>query len=94
MAPLLHRAAIMSRATMSLEMCVQSFAFLDSPTPISFLEEYTSVMKPVVQALNILQSETKMFMGYLLPTLSILRQSLHLWRGRQLQLLVDILFRY
>ena len=48
--------------------------FTDAET--SFLAEYTSVMKPVAQALNILQSESKMFMGYLLPTVSILRQTL------------------
>jgi len=43
---------------------------------VKFLEEYLSVMKPVTQALNILQSEGKMFMGFLLPTISILREKL------------------
>lgn len=43
---------------------------------VKFLEEYISVMKPVTQALNILQSEGKMFMGFLLPTISILREKL------------------
>jgi len=37
---------------------------------VKFLEEYISVMKPVTQALNILQSEGKMFMGFLLPMIS------------------------
>ena len=43
---------------------------------VKFLEEYLSVMKPVTQVLNILQSEGKMFMGFLLPTISILREKL------------------
>lgn len=43
---------------------------------VKFLEEYLSVMKPVTQSLNILQSEGKMYMGFLLPTISILREKL------------------
>ncbi|XP_048103459.1 uncharacterized protein LOC125297258 isoform X1 [Alosa alosa] len=35
---------------------------------ISFLEEYSRVMKPVAAALDILQAETNSYMGWLLPT--------------------------
>jgi len=34
-------------------------------TEVAFLQEYVRVMKPVAQALNILQLEMKMYMGYL-----------------------------
>jgi len=43
---------------------------------LAFLTEYVAVMKPVAQALNILQSESKMFMAYLLPTITILKEKL------------------
>jgi len=43
---------------------------------VAFLTEYVAVMKPVAQTLNSLQSETKMFMGYLLPTIMILKDKL------------------
>jgi len=43
----------------------------------AFLKEYMGVMKPVIQALNILQSEAKMFMGYLLPMITILQEKLN-----------------
>lgn len=38
-----------------------------SPAEMSFLNEYRKVMKPLVSALNILQSETNTYMGWLLP---------------------------
>jgi hypothetical protein len=47
-----------------------------SVAELSFLSDYASVMKPLAQALNILQAETKMYFGYLLPTITRLRQKL------------------
>ena len=53
--------------------------FRFKPAEILFLKDYTQVMKPVAQALNILQGETNhsnAFMGYLAPTISILKDKL------------------
>ena len=43
---------------------------------LSFLREYLSAMKPVAQALNIMQSEKHMLLGCLIPTIMILREKL------------------
>lgn len=43
-----------------------------SPVEISFLEEYAKTMGPLAKAFNILQSETDVQMGWLLPTLMLL----------------------
>jgi len=48
---------------------------------VAFLEEYVRVMKPVAQALNILQAETKMYMGFLLPNICILKEKLNKLQG-------------
>lgn len=47
-----------------------------SPAEIAFLKEYCTVMKPVVKALNILQSETNTHMGWLLPVIFQLQAKL------------------
>ena len=43
-----------------------------SPVEIAFLEEYARTMGPLAKALNILQSEADVQMGWLLPTLTLL----------------------
>ena len=49
------------------------------PTETCFLAEYRDVMKPLAQALDILQAEKKAYMGHLLPTLTIQK----LWARRE-----------
>ena len=43
-----------------------------SPVEIAFLEEYARTMGPLAKALNILQSEADVQMGWLLPILTLL----------------------
>ncbi|XP_058862589.1 uncharacterized protein zgc:161969 isoform X2 [Acipenser ruthenus] len=45
-------------------------------TELTFLDEYCSVMEPLACALDILQGESKCFIGYLLPTISALQTKL------------------
>ncbi|KAL7826789.1 hypothetical protein AOLI_G00319980 [Acnodon oligacanthus] len=47
-----------------------------SPAEIAFLSEYYIAMKPVVKFLNILQSETNAYMGWLLPVIFQLQAKL------------------
>ncbi|XP_058244010.1 uncharacterized protein LOC131352118 [Hemibagrus wyckioides] len=42
-----------------------------SPVEIAFLEEYARTMSPLAKALNILQAEIDVQMGWLLPTLTL-----------------------
>lgn len=58
------------------KLCVKLDVPKFTPAEKEFLEDYAVAMKPVTQALNILQSEAKMYMGYLLPTICILREKL------------------
>ncbi|XP_019218957.2 uncharacterized protein LOC109203673 isoform X2 [Oreochromis niloticus] len=50
--------------------------FRFNPAEMGFLVEYTAVMKPVAMALNILQGESSVHMGFLLPTLYQLLEKL------------------
>ncbi|XP_025266661.1 uncharacterized protein LOC112638708 [Camponotus floridanus] len=43
---------------------------------VKFLDEYCQVMEPLARALDILQSDVGMYMGYLLPVLSSLQEKL------------------
>lgn len=47
-----------------------------SPTEIDFLMQYCTVMKPVTEALNILQSEMNTHMGWLFPVIFQLKAKL------------------
>jgi len=49
---------------------------------ISFLTEYCDVMQPLACALDMLQAETKCFIGYLLPTLTSLETKLRQLRPK------------
>ena len=50
---------------------------------ISFILEYVKVMRPMVQALDVLQSETHCYMGILLPSLVSLKRQLRFVREGQ-----------
>ena len=47
-----------------------------SRNELTFLHDYVKAMGPLAKALNILQSQMKMYMGYLAPTISKLREML------------------
>lgn len=46
---------------------------------VQFINEYCETMTPLAYALDFLQSESGMFMGYLLPTLHSLKRSMVCW---------------
>lgn len=59
------------------EIAISHFIFYRfNPAEMGFLVEYAAVMKPVAMALNILQGESSVHMGLLLPTLYQLRDKL------------------
>lgn len=64
-----------------------------SPVEIAFLDEYARTMSPVAKALNILQGEIDVQMGWLLPTLNLLISKLDRIRisSRYCKPLVDAL---
>jgi len=64
----------------SRKLCTKLDVARSTNTEVAFLEEYVRVMKPIANALNILQSETKMYMGYLLPTICILKKNFTTWK--------------
>lgn len=47
-----------------------------NPAELAFLSEFAVVMNPVAQATNILQAETNVQMGWLLPTIKQLKMKL------------------
>lgn len=47
-----------------------------NPIELSFLAEYVAVMTPVAKALNIMQTEADVHMGWLVPTIALLTQKL------------------
>ncbi|KAM7287986.1 uncharacterized protein ISCGN_031675 [Ixodes scapularis] len=48
-----------------------------------FINEYCEVMKPIANALDILQADDKMYLGYLLPTITATRRRLAALSGLQ-----------
>ena len=50
------------------ELCTSLEVVQFRPSDVTFIEKYCRVMQPVAQTLDILQTETKCFMGVLLPT--------------------------
>ncbi|XDV25427.1 hypothetical protein PO909_029347, partial [Leuciscus waleckii] len=47
-----------------------------NPTELAFLTEYSAIMSPMAKAIDILQAETNIQMGWLLPTLTQLKTKL------------------
>ena len=47
-----------------------------NPVELKFLTEYVTTMSPVALAINILQAETNVQMGWLLPTITLLSSKL------------------
>ncbi|XP_060860233.1 uncharacterized protein LOC132937431 [Metopolophium dirhodum] len=52
-------------------------ATISGPREISFLQEYCNVMKPISRALDILQGDKNVSLGYLLPTINAVHKSLN-----------------
>ena len=56
------------------------FVYRLKPGEIQFLKDCAQVMKHMAQALNILQGEcnhSNAYMGYLAPTIALLKEKLH-----------------
>uniref|UniRef100_A0AAV2KIY4 BED-type domain-containing protein n=1 Tax=Knipowitschia caucasica TaxID=637954 RepID=A0AAV2KIY4_KNICA len=47
-----------------------------SPAEIAFLSEYVKIMCPVAKAIDVLQGETNVQMGWLIPTITLLKTKL------------------
>ncbi|KAH7984659.1 hypothetical protein HPB52_023488 [Rhipicephalus sanguineus] len=54
--------------------CILKLQVLHLPGEYKFMEEYCNVMKPLSCALDVLQRQEHMFIGYLLPTLAVLEK--------------------
>lgn len=55
-----------------------------SPNEEQFLKEYVRVMESICEALDILQGQKNVAMGFLLPTLSVLKKILNRWKMKHL----------
>lgn len=55
-----------------------------SPNEEKFLKEYVRVMESICEALDILQGQKNVAMGFLLPTLSVLKKILNRWKMKHL----------
>ena len=52
-----------------------------TPSEEQYMKEYIEVMKQIVQELDIFQGEKNVGLGYLLPTITILKSDLFLLQG-------------
>ena len=52
-----------------------------TPSEEQYMKEYIKVMKPITDALDIFQGEKNIGLGYLLPTISLLKLELLLLQG-------------
>nr|XP_055038578.1 uncharacterized protein LOC129426347 [Misgurnus anguillicaudatus] len=59
-----------------LNVCTALKIKMLNTAELGFLAEYATVMKPVAMALNLLQGESSVHMGFLLPTLHQLQEKL------------------
>ncbi|CAN7948299.1 unnamed protein product, partial [Ixodes hexagonus] len=59
------------------ELCLRlKLPVLRRPIEAEFIREYCEVMKPLANALDILQADENMFLGYLLPTVTATKRKL------------------
>ena len=58
------------------ELCVALSVHPFKDAEIEFLEEYVIVLRPLAAAIDILQGENNCYLGYLLPTLLIVKKSM------------------
>ncbi|XP_040069123.1 uncharacterized protein LOC120842160 [Ixodes scapularis] len=66
------------------ELCLRlKLPILRRPIEADFISEYCEVMKPIANALDILQADDKMYLGYLLPTITATRRRLAALFGLQ-----------
>ena len=67
-----------SRSVRNLDNTLDSTLSLPTfkDAEIKFLEEYVIVLRPLAAAIEILQGENNCYLGYLLPTLLIMKKSL------------------
>ncbi|CAI6370715.1 unnamed protein product [Macrosiphum euphorbiae] len=56
-------------------MCYLQLTTISGPREISFLQEYCNVMKPISRALDILQGDKNVSLGYLHPTINAVHKS-------------------
>lgn len=52
-----------------------------TPVELAFLSEYAKTMSPVAKALGVLQGEASVQMGWLVPTITLLRTKLDAYLG-------------
>ncbi|XP_071573305.1 uncharacterized protein [Temnothorax nylanderi] len=71
----IHRIATQAEGLLN-EICEQIGVAIFRPAEITFIAEFVQAVQPLANALNILQSELKCFMGILIPTIICLKKKL------------------